>query len=60
MRDLGADEETISQLKTRRNLLFKKFETNPSNTSLAIEIRLIDDRIAESNLLTKKRCDTGC
>jgi hypothetical protein len=42
------DEQKIrDELKTKRNLLFKKFFRNPSNTRLAIEIRLIDDRIAE-------------
>ncbi len=35
------------QLKTKRNLLFNAFLRNPLNTSLAIEIKLIDDRIAE-------------
>jgi hypothetical protein len=35
------------QLKTKRNLLFSEFLRNPLNTSLAIEIKLIDDRIAE-------------
>jgi hypothetical protein len=35
------------QLKTKRNLLFEKFLGDPSNTQLAKEIRLIDDRIAE-------------
>jgi hypothetical protein len=35
------------QLKTKRNVLFNEFLRNPLNTSLAIEIKLIDDRIAE-------------
>jgi hypothetical protein len=35
------------QLKTKRNVLFDEFLRNPLNTSLAIEIKLIDDRIAE-------------
>lgn len=35
------------QLKTKRNLLFSEFLRNPLNTSLAIEIKSIDDRIAE-------------
>lgn len=34
------------QLKTKRNLLFNEFLRNPLNTSLAIEIKLIDDQIA--------------
>ncbi len=35
------------QLKAKRTLLFNKFLRNPLNTSLAIEIRLVDDQIAE-------------
>ena len=35
------------QLKTKRNSLFNEFLRNPLNTSLAIEIKSIDDRIAE-------------
>ncbi len=35
------------QLKNKRNVLFNEFLRNPLNTSLAIEIKLIDDRIAE-------------
>ena len=47
MQEPKINGQTIrDQLKTKRNLL--------SNTSLAIEIRLIDDRIAES---VRKFCD---
>lgn len=43
----GIHERAIQdQLKTKRNLLFSEFLRNPLNTSLAIEIKLIDDRIA--------------
>ena len=42
------DEKTIrDQLKAKRNLLIDEFSKNPMNTRLAIEIRLIDDQIAE-------------
>jgi len=34
-------------LKTKRNLLFADFTRNPSNMRLALEIRLLDDRIAD-------------
>lgn len=41
------DEKTLrDQLKTKRNLLLEEFRKNPSNTRLAIEIRLIDEQIA--------------
>jgi hypothetical protein len=42
------DELTIrQQWKSKRDLLLKEFQGNPSKTPLAIEIKLIDDRIAE-------------
>jgi len=48
MREPKINAQTIrDQLKTKRNLLFEEFLGNPSNTQLAKEIRLIDDRIAE-------------
>lgn len=34
-------------LRTRRNSLFEGFLQNPSNTRLAVQIRLLDDRIAD-------------
>jgi hypothetical protein len=36
-----------AELKTKRNLLFAEFLEHPSNTELALEIRSIDDRIAQ-------------
>lgn len=35
------------QLKAKRDMLYNQFLSNPLNTPLAIEIKLIDDRIAE-------------
>jgi hypothetical protein len=56
MQDSAAMERTgihalviQKQLKAKRTLLFNEFLRNPLNTSLAIEIRLLDDRIAEFN-----------
>ena len=41
------DEEALrDKLKVKRNSLQKDFGMNPSNTRLALEIRLIDDLIA--------------
>lgn len=42
-------------LKTKRNLLFADFSKSPSNTRLALQIRHLDDRIADldSGLNTK-------
>jgi len=39
-------EITRGRLKARRNCLFKIFTRNPSNTRLAIDIKLMDDQIA--------------
>ena len=35
------------KLKTTRNLLFARFLKNPSDTRLALEIKIIDDQVAE-------------
>lgn len=35
------------QLKAKRNQLLEEYSKNPMNTRLAVEIRLIDDQIAE-------------
>jgi hypothetical protein len=37
----------LEQLKDKRNQLFAKYSKNPMNTRLSIEIKLIDDQIAE-------------
>ncbi len=34
-------------LKVKRDLLFDRLLKNPMNTSLAVEIKLLDDQIAE-------------
>lgn len=34
-------------LKTKRNSLFADFSKTPSNTRLALQIRLLDDKIAD-------------
>jgi hypothetical protein len=47
MQALRKNEPTIrNQLKTKRDLLFKEFQENPSKTRLAIDIKLIDETIA--------------
>jgi hypothetical protein len=37
------------ELKTQRNLLFKRFLRNPLDTSLALKIKIIDDQVAASD-----------
>lgn len=53
MQDSRIDYRKIRDaLKTERNSLFADFSKNPSNTRLALQIRFLDDRIADldSNL----------
>lgn len=48
MHKLTIDKKKIrDQLKTKRNLLLEEYSKSPMNTRLAIEIRFIDDQIAE-------------
>lgn len=35
------------ELKNKRKLLFKLFLNNPMHTSLAVEIKALDDRLAD-------------
>jgi hypothetical protein len=41
--------EELRVLKARRKPLFDWYEKNPNDTRLALEIKLIDDRVAECN-----------
>lgn len=48
MHETAEDEEPNRQeLKNRRNLLYKLFLMNPKYTRLAVEIKAIDDQLAE-------------
>jgi hypothetical protein len=48
MQALRSNGPTIrNQLKTKRDLLLKEFQKNPSKTRMAIEIKLIDETIAQ-------------
>jgi len=64
VKTLTVDKNRIrEQLKTKRDLLFEKYCRNPANTLLAIEIKLIDDQVAEltSSLvqeMKKDKCPT--
>jgi hypothetical protein len=43
----GVWKRKREDLQNRRTPLFKKFERNPSDLRLALEIKAIDDQIAE-------------
>lgn len=57
MQDSRIEKEKLrSALKAKRRLLFAYFSKQPSNTRLAIEIRLLDDRISDLDIgLAKHR-----
>ncbi len=51
MVETQTNEQTkLEELRARRNLLFERFAKNPSDIRMAIEIKSIDDQIAESVL----------
>ena len=52
-------ENKLEELKAEREPLFQRFANNPSETHLAIEIKFIDDQIAECNhdIQLKKKAD---
>ena len=56
MSEPGIDKQnTRSELTAKRNLLFAYFSRNPSETRLAVEIRLLDDRISDLDATEEKK-----
>ena len=46
--ETAIDEKSKREkLKAKRNLLFEKYLKNPDDTQRALEIKLIDDQVAE-------------
>jgi hypothetical protein len=43
------------ELKAKRNLLFQRFLQNPLDTHLALEIKIIDDQVAECTELVERK-----
>ena len=52
-------EKTLEELRAEREPLFQRFANNPNEVHLAIEIKSIDDQIAECNhrIQLKKKAD---
>lgn len=48
-------EKRLEELKAEREPLFQRLSRNPKETHLALEIKLIDDQIAECNHLIKQQ-----
>jgi hypothetical protein len=60
MRKPTIDKNIIrEQLKAKRNLLFDQYCRNPQNTRLAIEIRLLDDQVANLTQYSCKQTKVG-
>ena len=45
----GSNQIRMQELLGRRKPLWKRFEDNPNDIQLALEVKLIDDQIAECN-----------
>lgn len=48
-------EKTRNGLKSKRKLVFADFSQNPSNIRLALEIRMLDDRISDLGMALSKQ-----
>jgi hypothetical protein len=48
-------ENKREELKARRGPLYQQLENHPNQIHLALEIKIIDDQIAECNHLIQKR-----
>jgi hypothetical protein len=48
-------EKKLEELKARREPLARQLEKNPSRIHLALEIKAIDDQIAECTRLIKQK-----
>jgi hypothetical protein len=60
MERLLIEEKDIrAQLKSKRDLLFEEYSQNPMNSRMAIEIKLIDDQIAELTEHQSQRRKSG-
>jgi hypothetical protein len=46
---LDSQKMRIQELTNQRNPLSARFKSNPSDTHLALELKIIDDQIAECN-----------
>lgn len=48
-------EKKLEELKARREPLVREFEDNPIRVHMALEIKAIDDQIAECTRLIKQK-----
>jgi len=60
MEEPTADKNAIrEQLRDKRNQLFDKYSKNPMNSRLAIEIKLIDDQVADLTAYLTQQIKSG-
>lgn len=52
-------EKKLQELKTEREPLFRRLAGNPAEIHLALEIKIIDDQIAECNRLIQNKKRRG-
>ena len=48
-------EKLRCDLKSKRELIFAEFSEHPSNIDLALEIKLLDDRISDLSIALSKQ-----
>ena len=48
--DLDSQKTKLQELTSQRKPLSARFNSNPNDTHLALELKIIDDQIAECNL----------
>ena len=51
-------EKKLHELKTEREPLFRRLASNPNEIHLALEIKIIDDQIAECTRVIQKQKKT--
>jgi capsid portal protein len=49
------EKKKREELKAKRNLLFDRYLKHPMDTRLALEIKIIDDQLAEERKVPSKR-----
>lgn len=52
-------QKTVRDLKSGRKLVFVNFTRNPSNIRLALEIKVLDDRISDLDVALSKQRNSG-
>lgn len=53
-------EKIRNDLKSERKRVFANFLQNPSDTCLALEIKVLDDRLSDLDIALSKQRDSNC